>query len=75
MIKRGGDNGEKFRKQQRGERDCRSFTLPPLTVHLQGNGIVIVCVHVCWENVKLKPAMKWDVGGIDFFLIFFLCQH
>lgn len=73
--KGGGDNGEKCRKQRLGELDCRQrpFTLPPLTVHLQGNAMVTWCVcvracaHVCLENVELKPAMKCDVGGIDLF--------
>lgn len=78
LKKGGGDNGEKCRKRRMGELDCRQrpFTLPPLTVHLQGNAMVTWCVcvraHVCLENVELKPAMKCDVGGID---LFFLRQH
>lgn len=30
-----------------------------------------LCVyfHVCLENAELKPTMKWDVGGIDFFFM------
>lgn len=45
LKKGGGDNGEKCRKQRRGELDCRQrpVTLPPLTVHLQGNAMVTWC--------------------------------
>lgn len=40
-----------------------------LSQHISKETPLSLCVyfHVCLENVELKPTMKWDVGGIDFF--------
>lgn len=58
-------------KQQRGELDCRQqpFTLPPLTVHLQGNTFIILCM-CAWKIASL--SLPWNEMSVE---LIFLCQH
>lgn len=71
-LKEGGDNGEKCRKTAEGRAGAQTATLhSPTSYSTSPRKHLYHFVHACLENGELKPAMKWDVGGIDFFL----CQH
>lgn len=68
MIKEGGDNGEKCRKTAEGRAGAQTATLhSPTSYSTSPRKHLYHFVHACLENGELKPAMKWDVGGIDFF--------